>query len=96
MNKKFNQSPVRTFGINSMFEVFLSCFLLFISSRESSCCGEMVMLAAETQMRCKKKKSLRKKSRRGTSRVFVASITQVVCGSLYLFMFKLEFQWDLH
>ena len=41
MNKKFNQSPVRTFGINSMFEVFLSCFLLFISSRESSCCGEM-------------------------------------------------------
>ena len=41
MNKQFNQSPVRTFGINSMFEVFLSCFLLFISSRESSCCGEM-------------------------------------------------------
>ena len=41
MNKEFNQSPVRTFGINSMFEVFLSGFLLFISSRESSCCREM-------------------------------------------------------
>ena len=29
-----------------------------------------VMLAAETQMRCKKKKSLRKKWRQGTSRIF--------------------------